>query len=64
MSDLVVCSNKQCQAVESRELATIENGIVLCSQCATGTWHGFFPKEKYDPSKHKVINRPSGIGLG
>jgi hypothetical protein len=27
-------------------------------------WHNQFPQEKYDPEKHLVVNRPSGIGLG
>ena len=24
----------------------------LCSACFEGQWHGLFPREKYDPTKH------------
>lgn len=50
------------------------NGKALCSECAplyfesgqrissnTGKWHGKFPKEFYDPEKHKdseLLNKP------
>lgn len=26
-----------------------------CSKCATGEWHGQFPRERYDKAKHGPI---------
>lgn len=26
------------------------SGMILCSECHTGTWHGRFPKVKFDPA--------------
>ena len=33
----------------------------LCSECATGEWHGRFPKRQYVPGDHYpggIVNRP------
>ena len=38
-------------------------GVYRCSECVTGHWHGLFPKQPYDPLKHLVVNRPSGLGM-
>lgn len=35
-----------------------------CTCCQGKPWHNLYPQVKYDPTKHLVANRPSGIGLG
>lgn len=35
----------------------------LCTRCQYGQWHELFPQEQYDPDKHNVINRPTGLSL-
>lgn len=34
-----------------------------CTCCMGKPWHDLYPKVVYDPEKHLVANRPSGIGL-
>jgi hypothetical protein len=29
-------------------------GVVLCAECVTGTWHGEFPKVKFDPATDPI----------
>ena len=47
---------------EKGELVRDEEGRIVfdrrCTECKTGVWHAKFPKEKYDPNKHNVINKP------
>lgn len=48
---LFTCS--RCKAIENTALGAYwveqARGLpVLCSECATGTWHGRFPKETAD----------------
>lgn len=51
----------ECGTVDLVCITPKQNGRWLCAECATGSWHGIFQKEKYDPSKHKnVTNRSNG----
>lgn len=64
--DLFVCDS--CGCVDAVDLA-YPNGVLTdptntqCTECQTGTWHCFFPKEKYKDGFDVVINRPTGIGM-
>lgn len=66
MGHLFACDN--CDTVDLEDLSTLPqpcpSGKWLCTCCMSQPWHNQFPKEKYDPEKHLVVNRPSGIGLG
>ena len=43
---------QKCQTIENTALGHYwAEKEKLCSECATGKWHGKFPKEKYDPKK-------------
>ena len=58
--DEFVC--EKCGCVDLVRLQ--ENPAVYhCTECTTGKWHGLFPKQPYDPLKHLVVNRPSGLGM-
>lgn len=35
-----------------------------CVCCQGKPWHNLYEKVVYDPAKHQVENRPSGVGLG
>ena len=49
---LFVCNNPKCRAVENTALGHYwGEKEKLCSECATGKWHGRFLREKYDPKK-------------
>lgn len=64
---LFVCD--ECETVENTALAGVfgywcrgadgRDGKARCSNCnpEVGKWHGFFPRETYDPERHQVINR-------
>lgn len=66
-----------CGCVDDTEYAdpdavALPPGTFLCSDCREivvdgvkrfGVWHGYFPKEEFDPQQDTVCNRPSGIGL-
>lgn len=61
-----VCT--KCNCVDHVELAhggkLPKNPIAqLCTECGSGHWHGYFPKETYDPAKDNVVNRPTGLSL-
>ena len=51
----------KCNAVDVFEIAYKEHidGTPLssleCTECQTGKWHGFFPKENYDSKKNIII---------
>lgn len=67
MSQLFVCH--QCDCVDMVDLAFMVGlpaipDQQLCTMCKTGTWHGQFPHEQYDPEQDEVINRPSDVGMG
>lgn len=66
MSQLFACDG--CGTIDSDELTPLPvpcpSGKWLCTSCLGKPWHNQFPKEQYDPEKHFVVNRPSGIGLG
>lgn len=66
MSHLFACD--KCETVDLDVLSTLPqpcpSGKWLCTCCMSQPWHNQFPKETYDPEKHLVVNRPSGIGLG
>lgn len=62
---LYVCDH--CRAVENTALGKFwlrrpRKLPVLCSECATGEWHGRFPKRQYDPEATYpggiIVNRP------
>lgn len=58
-----------CGCVDHHDLAPnyLSGGQRLCSLCHPDSrkWHGHFPREKYDPSKHSTVtNRANGIGFG
>jgi hypothetical protein len=40
-------------------LPELGDGLVRCSECISGTWHGRWPKRRYDPERDKdsVVNR-------
>lgn len=55
---LFICD--RCRAVENTALGKFwcrrpRKLPRLCSECATGTWHGRFPKEAYNPVTHAHI---------
>jgi hypothetical protein len=54
---LYVCS--KCGVIENTALSSYwYNQEHLCSECEPmiKKWHGIFPKEKFNPSKHKLID--------
>ncbi len=56
MTDLFVC--ECCGCVDSIHATQQLTPGFKCSECATGSWHGQFPKEQYDPEEHlDVLNR-------
>lgn len=64
MNDKFVCDF--CGCIDNLEFAYPEGhpGTPLkCTECLTGTWHGFFLRRPMDPEKDLVINRECGIGL-
>jgi len=51
----------RCQKCNNIENTALTAGywakkIKLCSECDHGKWHGRFPKQKFDPKKHKIVN--------
>ena len=56
---LFVC--EECEHVENTALGQFwmrsrqADPRALCSLCATGTWHGRFPRRVYDPQRDKVL---------
>ena len=54
---LFVCTT--CQHIENTALGRywprLATGNPECSQCVTGTWHGLFPRERYDEERHGPI---------
>lgn len=52
----------QCGVIEL--LAQSPASPFKCTCCLGKPWHNRYPKEVYDPAKHQVENRTSGIGLG
>lgn len=66
MSLLFVCSQCGCvDAVESafRGAFPLESRKQRCTECQTGSWHGQFEKQPYDPDRDNVINRGTGISV-
>ena len=54
-----------CDRCGTIELLSKPAGNVFqCTCCLGKPWHNRYPKVVYDPAKHQVENRPSGIGLG
>lgn len=54
---LFVCS--ECKIIENTALCGYWwEDNKLCSQCdpKIGKWHKRFPREKFNPKKHKVVN--------
>lgn len=48
---LFVCS--RCNCVENTALGEFWCAeTARCSACASGTWHGRFPRKMYDPDTH------------
>jgi len=59
---LIACD--KCSTLDLVELSKEIDGKWYCSQCRPhGRWHDLFPKETFNPSLHRVVNRPSGVGL-
>lgn len=59
---MFVC--QECGCVENTALSHFwfremqKDSRALCSECdpeIKGGWHGAFPKEQYDPEKHKSV---------
>jgi hypothetical protein len=60
---LFKCANSECNAVENTAVSPYITQIMrgekpLCSECATGKWHGIFPKKVADAS---WVEGPDGI---
>lgn len=64
---LFVCANKKCKCIENTALSGCSwgnpRGEMLCSKCCAKnlfckpyTWHDKFPREKFDPKKHKIVD--------
>ena len=59
---LFVCS--ACKTIDNTALAVGEKGLgywgnsdnPLCTECLNGKWHNNFPKEKFDLTKHKIVD--------
>lgn len=48
---LFIC--EKCKTIENTALGSYwARDIKLCSECATGKWHGKFAKDKYNKLKH------------
>ena len=59
-----------CGTVDAVELAYPDLNVpplslteLKCSKCLSGTWHGQFAQERFDPEKDVVINRAQGLGF-
>lgn len=61
---LFVCGNPKCKNIENTATSRYWFGFSdkkkkpLCSACdpKLSGWHNRFPKEKFDPKKHEIIN--------
>lgn len=57
--ELFIC--KSCESVDDMKMSP-KGYDWICTECATGEWHHFFDKEKYNRSKHRcsdIVNRPN-----
>ncbi len=59
LSNLFVCD--KCGCVDDLSATQQTSSGYECHECKYGTWHGFFPKERYNESEHDVVNR-AGYG--
>jgi len=57
MAEFETFACERCGNVDATILA---EGTQLCSRCRTGSWHGIWDEEKFDPAVHRgVVNRDS-----
>ncbi len=66
VTELFVCDHPNCEVLDLVFLSGAPvNNQYLCSyhHPAKKKWHGEFDSEKYDASKHIVLNRTTGLGL-
>lgn len=51
-----------CATIDNTALAKYPSQIregreeILCSFCLFGYWHDSFPRERYDPSLHEIVD--------
>lgn len=56
MSDLTFSCTK-CGTIEMHSM--VDPGTTLCSECATGQWHGYFKQEEYNSNTSSPVSNVS-----